>query len=101
MTPGLKFFTSNRLEFLVDEVAQVARAPLASPLQPEIIVVQSLGMARWLSLQLAERNKICANYEFLFPNAFAHRAFKSALPDLPDETDCRPEILVWKIMKQL
>src|SRR5437762_1002119 len=101
MTPGLKIFTSNRLEFLVDEVAHITRTPLMLPLQPEIIVVQSLGMARWLSLQLAERNKICANYEFLFPNAFVHRAFQSLLPDLPGEMDCRPEILLWKIMQHL
>ncbi|MDB6025378.1 MAG: helicase/exodeoxyribonuclease gamma subunit, partial [Verrucomicrobiales bacterium] len=101
MTKGLKVFTSNRLEILADELAQISRVPLELPFQPEFVVVQSQGMARWLSLQLAERNAICANYKFPFPNAFAHLIFKACWPELPPEPDSRLDVLVWRVMHHL
>ncbi|MFH1480516.1 MAG: exodeoxyribonuclease V subunit gamma, partial [Pseudomonadota bacterium] len=66
----LRLFTSNRLEILAERLGEVLRTPLASPLASEIVVVQSRGMERWLSMQLAERHGICANFRFPFPNAF-------------------------------
>ena len=51
--PGLHIYKSNRLETLSEALAEVTGAPLRSVLQPEMIVVQSLGMRRWLSLTLA------------------------------------------------
>jgi exodeoxyribonuclease V gamma subunit len=59
--PGLKLFTSNRLEALAGELSETLRLPLAEPLTPEVILVQSHGMERWLSLVLARRMGICAN----------------------------------------
>ena len=53
---------SNRLELLADRLAERLREPCGGPLLPEIIVVQSNGMARWLSLHLAQRLGICARY---------------------------------------
>ncbi|MBW2001697.1 MAG: exodeoxyribonuclease V subunit gamma, partial [Deltaproteobacteria bacterium] len=58
----LRLFTSNRLEILADILAEVLEEPLASVLDEEIIVVQSKGMERWVSMQLAQRHGICANY---------------------------------------
>ena len=66
----LKLHTSNRLEMLVERLAEVVQTPLRSPLQPELVMVQSQGMARWLKLELAARHGICANYSFPFPKAF-------------------------------
>jgi exodeoxyribonuclease V gamma subunit len=37
------------------------------PLKAETIVVQSKGMERWISLELARRQGICANVAFPFP----------------------------------
>ena len=48
--PTLKLFTSNRLETLADELAEVIRTPLASPFDKEVLVVQSRGMERWISM---------------------------------------------------
>ena len=66
--PGLILYTSNRLEILAEKLAQVLSAPLASPLQPEIILVQSKGMERWVSMELARHNGICANCRYPFLN---------------------------------
>ncbi len=63
--PGLNLFTSNRLEILVEKLAELLSKPLASPLQQEIILVQSKGMERWVSTELARNNGIFANYRNL------------------------------------
>jgi exodeoxyribonuclease V gamma subunit len=68
----MKLYTSNRLEQLANQLAAALDAPLNSPLAREVIVVQSRGMARWLSLQIAQISKICMNCEFPFPRV--HRA---------------------------
>jgi exodeoxyribonuclease V gamma subunit len=51
--PNLNIYLSNRLEILVEQLAQIIRTPLSSPLIPEIILIQSRGMERWISLELA------------------------------------------------
>ena len=47
---ALHLIKSNRTEILLDELAAVVRTPLAAPLVPETIVVQSRGMQRWLAM---------------------------------------------------
>jgi len=97
----LQLFTSNRLEILADTLAEVLRKPLASVLDEEIIVVQSKGMERWVSMQLAQRHGICANYRFPFPNAFVHEVFQKVIPDLPERSAFDPKTMTWRIMKLL
>lgn len=97
----LRLFTSNRLEILADALAEALSKPLASALDEEIIVVQSRGMERWVSMQLAQRHGICANYRFPFPNAFIHEVFQKVIPDLPERSGFDPKTMTWRIMKLL
>ncbi|RLB25399.1 MAG: exodeoxyribonuclease V subunit gamma, partial [Deltaproteobacteria bacterium] len=97
----LRLFTSNRLEILANALAEVLEEPLSSALDQEIIVVQSKGMERWVSMQLAQRHGICANYRFPFPNAFVHEVFQKVIPDLPERSPFDPKTMTWKIMKLL
>ena len=60
-THGLILHTSNRLEALAEALAGGLEASAAGPLEPEFVIVQSQGMARWLQLQLAARIGLCAN----------------------------------------
>jgi exodeoxyribonuclease V gamma subunit len=99
--PGLRLFTSNRLEKLAEKLADTVTVPLASPLDKEVIVVQSRGMERWVSMQLAKRHGICANIQFPYPNHFVQDIFGKVLPDLPERSPFEPEIMTWKIMKLL
>lgn len=63
--------TSNRTENLVEHLASVLHHdPLPSPFSKEIFVIQSQGLERWLSQQLAARFDVWANYQFLFPWKF-------------------------------
>lgn len=98
---GLHLFTSNRLETLAAKLAERLRRPLASALQPEIIVVRNQGMERWLKLGLAERHGIWANYRFLFPEAFGQQVFRAVVPELPPASPLEREVLGWRIMRAL
>ena len=97
----LNVFTGNRLEILAGALADLLRTPSASPLEQEIIVVQSKGMERWVSMQLAERHGVCANYRFPFPNAFIRDAFRNVLHDIAEPSLFDPEVMTWRIMKAL
>lgn len=99
--PGFNLYTSNRLEVLAEKLAEVLSKPLASPLQQEIILVQSKGMARWVSMELARHNGICANCWFPFPNHFVYAIFREVIPDLEETSPFDPEIMTWKVMKAL
>ncbi|MEW6665763.1 MAG: exodeoxyribonuclease V subunit gamma [Thermodesulfobacteriota bacterium] len=96
-----RVYTSNRMEILVRALAEVLESPLSSPFQPETILVQSKGMERYLSMELARRHGISANCLFPFPNAFVDRVFKGVLAQLPEPSPFEPEILTWRIMKEL
>ena len=97
----LSLHTSNRLEALAQSLAQSIQEPLRSALAPELVVVQSQGMARWLKLQLAQHHGICSNCDCPFPRAISYAAFRAVLPELPAEMLYDPEVLVWRVMKQL
>jgi exodeoxyribonuclease V gamma subunit len=96
--PGLRLFTGNRLEVLAEKLAEMLRPPLPSPLECEIILVQSKGMERWVSMELAQYHGICANYRFPFPNRFVYGVFREVIPDLPEISPFDPWVMAWKIM---
>jgi len=63
--------SSNKTENLLAHLAAIIEnAPLASPFEQEVFLIQSQGMERWLSQQLAGRFKVWGNYRFLFPGKF-------------------------------
>ncbi len=98
---GLHLHTSNRLEVSVAELAAIIARPAGSFFEPETIVVQSVGMSRWLSLRLAEAHGICANVRFPFPQKFISEIFAAALPNTPTSGGFEREILPWRIMQIL
>ena len=97
----LNLYTSNRMEVLVDTLAATLRKPLASPFTKEVIVVQSRGMQRWLSMELASRFGVWANGHYPFPNAMVQELFSKILRDIPDSSVFAPEVMSWKIMRML
>jgi exodeoxyribonuclease V gamma subunit len=92
---------SNRLEKLAEDFATLTRVPLASPFSPEMVVVQSHGVARWLSLRVADHCGVCANVDFNFPNAFAWILYRRVLGGVPENSPFDPAILVWRILRRL
>ena len=99
--PALKLYTSNQLEQLANQLAVALDAPLSSPLAQELIVVQSRGMARWISLQIAQISNICMNCEFPFPRAFIGRTLRAFFPTMASEEEFSVETMTWKISRLL
>ncbi|HPU29142.1 MAG TPA: exodeoxyribonuclease V subunit gamma [Syntrophorhabdaceae bacterium] len=96
--PGLKLYHGNRLEKLVDSLVCVIKTPLSSPFKTEIIVVQSKGMERWLSIKLAESFGIWANCAFPFLDNFVGELFKCVLKEAHDTEFFSPQVMSWRIM---
>lgn len=101
MDAGLNLFTGNRLEVLAQALSKVLEAPMENPLEPDVVVLQSQGMARWLSLALSRSNGICANVRWRFPNAFLQDMFALAVPDLAKTRRFDAKSAAWKIMGSL
>src|SRR6266568_2569799 len=97
----LTVHASNRLEMLADQLAERIRQPCGSPFLSEIIIVQSNGMARWLSLPLAQRLGICAQMRFPFPAAFVWELSHRLLSNVPETSSFAPDVLTWRIMALL
>jgi exodeoxyribonuclease V gamma subunit len=66
----LRIFASNRLETLLDALAAEMRANPLGPLEREVVVVQSRGMYRWVTLGLARALRIAATIATPFPGTF-------------------------------
>lgn len=99
--PGFRLFTSNRMERLAAGLCDVLSDPLDDPLTPETIVVQSRGMERWVSLEIASRLSVCANVRFPFPNAILAQFFSAVLRNPTDLTPFDPDILTWRVLKHI
>jgi exodeoxyribonuclease V gamma subunit len=99
---GFNLITSNYLEILAEKLAELLKTrPLISPLAPEVVIVQSQGMARWLSLALADHVGICANYRFPFPNTFIRGLFTSADKEPLQKSIYDNDVVTLKAMKAL
>ncbi len=94
-----KVFTSNRLEVLAEALAETLRIPLPSPLEQEMIVVQSRGMERWLSMQLAGHHRISANTRYPFPNTFIQDILAKVLPEQTDPSYFDRQTMTWRVLK--
>jgi len=96
---GFNLFNSNRFEKLLEILAQILETPISSPLAPEMFVVQSQGMSRWISLGISRYAGISANFRFFYPNDFVQFLFKQMMPDIPDSPLNDSETVTWEVMK--
>lgn len=97
---GFNLFSSNRLELLVEALSRILQRPLADPFKPECVIVQSRGMARYISLEMARLNGICANMDYPYPNAFIGKYIGGFCPDHERQKEISvydPERLSWKV----
>lgn len=95
-------YKSNRVERLLPRLTALLKTPSGDPFAPEVVVVHSKGMERWLAMQIGQSLGICANMRFPFPGRIVQEAFEAALGDRAERIDdWRPESLVWTIQKVL
>jgi exodeoxyribonuclease V gamma subunit len=97
----MRLYQSNRLENLLAALCAVLAEPAGGPLEPETVVVQNPGMARWLSQQIARQTGICANISFPLPASFIWSLFAKTLGGLPDLREFSKETMLWRLLAEL
>jgi hypothetical protein len=78
----LNLYQSNMLDALL-RLYLAVREPASDPLVPETLLVPSLGMQRWLQLELAREQGIAANLDFKLPASFVWQLVSRVFPDVP------------------
>ena len=79
----LRVYHSNRLDVLEALMEYIVeRERLDDPFEPEMILVQSTGMAQWLQMTLAQKFGIAANIDFPLPASFIWDMFVRVLPEI-------------------
>ncbi len=94
----LRVYHSNRLELLCERLVEATAEPLPDAMAPEWFLVQTQGIARWLSLQLAERTGVAANLRFFMPAAFVWRLLAEQIPEAGEESAWDRDTLVWRLL---
>jgi len=92
--------TSNRAENLIEHLVKILEAPQQEVFAKEVFLIQSQGMERWLSQQLAEKRGLWANFEYLFPARFFNDMSHKLGLSLEQDTFNR-ENLLWRLEDRL
>lgn len=102
MQNGLAILHSNHLETLAEAAfSWCQREPLA-PLENELFLVQSNGMADWLKLKMAQHQGITAAVDFPMPASYLWRLYRTVLSeDLSFQSPFDKGSLQWRIFTLL
>lgn len=98
--------TSNHLPVLLESMADRLAADPLPPLEEELIVIQSRGMSRWVTLELARRHGIAASLQMPFPARFLEQLATRVLGEegedpMEDNPFADRELLSWLIYRIL
>lgn len=100
---GFTMFTvyySNDLNALASMLIQHQKIlPNPDPFAPETVLVQSIGMAQWLQMEIAEQTGIAGNYNFPFPTSFIWQQYRLVFPYLPKENIFERSVMAWRLMR--
>ncbi len=97
----LHLYFSNRTEVLLQALSAVISDPVEAVFQPEMIVVEERGMARWVTQELAELHGISANIEFPQPAGFVWQLMQNQLGTGAAEAGFNKNTLLWYSMAVL
>jgi len=95
----LRIYHSNRTECLIAALAETLRTPLDDWLTPEVVIIQSRGMERYITLGLAHALGISAHTQFPYPARFLWDAQRAVFPHLPETSPFNKDILAWRILE--
>ncbi|QJE01673.1 exodeoxyribonuclease V subunit gamma [Massilia forsythiae] len=103
ITPGLLILHGNQMELLRAAVFDWLRDNPLGPLEEELILVQSNGVAEWLKIALAEDVGVCAATRVALPARFLWQAYRGMLgPErVPRRSPFDKDALVWRLMRLL
>jgi exodeoxyribonuclease V gamma subunit len=96
---GFHLYRSNRLERLADALAGMMRERGTDAFIPETVIVQSGGMQRWISQQLASRLGIAMHIDYPFPVRFTQSLLDNASASLTAKHGrWSRELMPWQIL---
>jgi exodeoxyribonuclease V gamma subunit len=100
---GLLVLHGNRLELLAQAVLSWLQAHPLQPLEEEVFLVQSNGMAEWLKMEIAGSQGICAATRVELPARFIWRAYREVLgrENVPRSSALDKLPLTWRLMQLL
>ena len=100
---GLLALHGNRSEALAEAVLTWLRQRPLAPLEEEVILVQSAGMAEWLKMTLARDGGVCAAMRVELPARFMWRTYRQVLgrDQVPSQCATDKAPLTWRLMHLL
>ncbi len=99
---GISFYFSNSYKRLASLFTEVHRQTAdLSPFVKEHVIVQTRGMQKWLSLQVAAADDVFANFEFLGVSSFFRKLY-CRLGNVPESASVYSvQVLKWIIYRIL
>ncbi|MGJ7543179.1 exodeoxyribonuclease V subunit gamma [Variovorax sp. LT1R16] len=103
LQPGLLVLHGNRAELLGDALFEWTRRHPLQPLEEEIFLVQSNGVAEWLKMTMAARSGVCAAARVELPARFLWRSYRQVLgrDAVPARSALDKQALTWRLMNLL
>lgn len=103
MAKGLLVLHGNRLEWLRDAVFDWTGSQPLCPLEEEIFLVQSNGVAEWLKMAMASARGVCAVTRVELPSRFLWRVYRQVLgrATVPRGSPLDKGPLSWRLMREL
>jgi exodeoxyribonuclease V gamma subunit len=103
LQPGFLAFHSNRAEDLAEIVINWIRRHPLNPMEEEIILVQSNGMAEWVKMELARIGGVCAATRVELPSRFLWRTYRQVLgrDAVPPDSPLDKVPMIWRLMQLL
>lgn len=103
LNPGFLTLHGNQMEQLRAAVFDWLRNHPLEPLEQEIILVQSNGVAEWLKIALAEEMGVCAATQVTLPARFLWQSYRAMLgPEcVASRSAFDKDALTWRLMRLL
>lgn len=99
---ALSIVSSNRVETLQQSLShRISTDMLSDPFTPEIIVVPTFAMARWLNLKIAQQQGVAANIEYPMPASWVWQLATSILDNVPKIDPLSKDIMSWSVFQYL
>ena len=101
--PGFIALHSNQSESLAQTVVSWIQAHPLNPLEVEVFLAQSNGMAEWLKMELARMSGVCAATQVELPARFLWRTYRQVLGRgaVPADSPLDKIPMTWRIMQLL
>ena len=101
--PGFIALHSHRSEVLAQVLTGWLRAHPLSPLESEVVLVQSNGMAEWIKIALAQQSGVCAATRVELPSRFLWRTYRQVLGahNVPSDSPLDKLPMTWRLMALL